>query len=74
MIKDKSSLLIEEVQEEPETPDCSIELDDTFQESTVRDKIDLEEQIREQLYEKFMINPQYVKLTAELIEKLETHF
>ena len=72
--KDRSSQLIEEVQEEPETPDCSIELDETFQESIIRDKIDLEEQIREQLYEKFMINPQYVKLTAELIEKLEIHF
>ena len=72
--KDRSSQLIEGVQEEPETPDCSIELDDTFEESAVRDKIDLDEQIREQLYEKFMTNPQYVKLTVELVEKLETHF
>ena len=51
-----------------------MELDYTFEESAVRDKIDLEEQIREQLYEKFTTHPQYVKLTAELIEKLEIHF
>ena len=51
-----------------------MDLENTFQKSKIKGKADLKEQIREQLYKKFMTNHQYIKLTAELIEKLEIHF